>query len=100
MEQKKKRSLKNRLGFFARLVVLAILLFLFVVMIDINMQINSLQDEYDTVSAELEKQKEAVAKVQEALDAPYSEETIRRIAREELGLCNPGDIIFESDSPN
>lgn len=92
--------MKGRLGFFAKLAFLAILFFLFVVMIQINMQINELKSEYDDVSAELAKQKEAVAKVQEELDAPYSEDTIRRIAREELGLCNPGDIIFESDSPN
>ncbi len=90
----------GKLGFFARLAVLAILFFLFVVMIQVNMQINDLREEYDEVAAELVKQQDAVAKVKEELDAPYSEETIRRIAREELGLCNPGDIIFESDSPN
>lgn len=92
--------MQGKLGFFARLAVLAILFFLFVVMIQVNMQINELKEEYDTVAQELKAQKNARDKVQEELDAPYSEETIRRIAREELGLCNPGDIIFESDSPN
>ena len=92
--------MQGKLGFFAKLAVLAILFFLFVVMIQVNMQINELKEEYNHVSLELKAQKDARDKVQEELDAPYSEETIRRIAREELGLCNPGDIIFESDSPN
>lgn len=92
--------MKGKLGFFARLAFLAILFFLFVVMIQVNMQINELKKEYDEVANELARQQDAVAKVQEELDAPYSEDTIRRIAREELNLCNPGDIIFESDSPN
>ena len=78
--------MQGKLGFFARLAVLAILFFLFVVMIQVNMQINELKEEYDTVAQELKAQKNARDKVQEELDAPYSEETIRRIAREELGL--------------
>lgn len=92
--------MKGRLGFFARLALLAILCFLFIVMIQINMQINNLKSEYNAVSADLQKQKESVAKLQAELDAPVTEETIRNKAREELGLCNPGDIIYESDSPN
>lgn len=92
--------MKGRLNFFARLAFLAILFFLFVVMIQVNMQINELREEYDEVKEELVRQQEAVAKVQEELDAPYSEETIRRIAKEQLNLCDPGDILYESDSPN
>lgn len=92
--------MKGKLGFFAKLAFLAILIFLFVVMIQINVQINDLQKQYDEVAAELAAQQEEVAKVQEELDAPYSEETIRRIAKEQLNLSNPGDILYESDSPN
>lgn len=92
--------MKSRLGFFARLAILAILFFLFVVMIQVNMQINEKKLEYQRVATELAKQQEAKDKVEEELSAPYSEETIRQLAREALGLCNPGDIIYESDSPN
>ncbi len=92
--------MKGRLGFFAKLALLAILCFLFVVMIQINMQINNLKAEYNAVAAELAIQEEIVAKLQAEVDAPVTEETIRNKAREDLGLCNPGDIIYESDSPN
>lgn len=92
--------MKGKLGFFARLAFLAILFFLFVVMIQVNMQINELKDERDAVAQELYEQREAVAKVQQSLDAPFSEETIRQIAKDELNLSDPGDIIYESDSPN
>lgn len=92
--------MKGKLSFFAKLTLLAILCFLFVVMIQINMQINNLKAEYNAVAAELAAQEELVLKLQAEVDAPVTEETIRNKAREDLGLCNPGDIIYESDSPN
>jgi len=92
--------MKGKLSFFAKLAFLAILVFLFIVMIQVNIQINDLRAQYRTVEQELKAQREAIARVRGELDAPYSEETIRRIAKEELNLCDPGDIIYQSDSPN
>ena len=92
--------MKQRLGFFVRLAFIAILVFLLIVMIQINIQINDLKKEYDSVATRLREQNDAIDRVREELDAPYSEETIRRIAREELNLSSPGDILYESDSPN
>ena len=92
--------MKGKLSFFTKLAFLAVLVFLFIVMIQVNIQINDLRAQYNSVEQELKQQQEAVARVRNELDAPYSEETIRRIAKEELNLCDPGDIIYQSDSPN
>lgn len=92
--------MKGKLGFFAKLAFFAVLCFLFIVMVQINIQINELKIREAEVQKRLYIQQEAVAKVQAELDAPYSEETIRRIAKNDLNLCDPGDIIYESDLPN
>lgn len=92
--------MKKRSGFFLKLAFLSIVLFLFVVMIQVNIQINERETEYEEVLERLDAQQDEIARVQEELDAPYTEETIRRIAKEQLNLCNPGDIVYESDNPN
>lgn len=92
--------MRNRLGFFAKLALLAILLFLVISIVDQNIEINRLNSEEEKLRAQQQVYTLRVEKLNAELEEDVSEETIKRIARRKLNLRDPGNLIYANDRPN
>ena len=61
------------------------------------MRYNEIEQEREEIAERLEMLMEENERLREELSAPWDEESIKRIARRELGYCLPGEIIYFSD---
>ena len=92
--------MRNKLGFFAKLALLAILLFLVISIVDQNIEINRLNSEEEKLRAQQQVYTLRVEKLNAELEEDVTEETIKRIARRKLNLRDPGNLIYANDRPN
>ena len=92
--------MNKKLGLFAKLAFLSILIFLIISIVQMNIRINTLRQTEQELQNQLDSDKLEMEELGQQLEAELDEEMIKKIAREKLGLREPGDIIFASDLPN
>lgn len=91
---------KNRLGFFTKLAMIAIVFFLVISIVDKNIEINSLKKEEEKKKQELQSYTLQVERLNSQLEEEVTAETIKRIAREKLNLRDPNELVYANDLPN
>lgn len=63
----------------------------------IQLKTNEIMEKTAQMEAEIAKNRETIASLEEELNAPLDREYLIRVARKRLGLCMPDEIIFYSD---
>lgn len=89
------RSKKTSIAVIIALVVFT--LFFIITFFLQRIEIDSLNREYDQLSAKYEKLLEYNNKLQSKYDSDYDEEYIRGVAKDKLNLVLPDEIIFYND---
>ncbi|MBR7165303.1 MAG: septum formation initiator family protein [Clostridia bacterium] len=92
--------MQNKLGFFGKLAFLVIVFFLAISIVNLNIEINSLNKEKEKLQAQYDSYSYRVERLHSQLEEEVTEETIKRIAREKLNLRDPDDIVYANDLPN
>lgn len=90
----------KRLGLFAKLAFLSVLIFLVISVVQMNIRIRDLREDEEALKQQLLEGQLNVEEMNGQLGQELDEELIKKIAREKLNLRDPGDIIFASDLPN
>ena len=90
----------KRLGLFAKLAFLSVLIFLVISVVQMNIRIRDLREDEEALKQQLLEGQLNVEEMNGQLGRELDEELIKKIAREKLNLRDPGDIIFASDLPN
>ncbi len=71
-----------------------IFVFLFVSVINLQVEMNELRAERDARAERIQQLQDNVDELELRIAEPIDDEFIERIAREELGYCMPNEIIF------
>jgi len=82
---------------FVKIAVLVFSVFCFVTFITLQLENNSMRDKADSLNKKIQEYETYISDLKNALDAPMDEEYIAEIARTELGLRYPQEVIFYSD---
>ena len=97
---------KPKLNFWTKLAFIAVFILLLVIVIKLNMQINNTKVEFEKIIIEhaqrqlsIEQIKADIAKLPDNVEE-LDEETLKKIASEELGLRDSDVIIFANSQPN
>ena len=88
-------ALKNNL--LVKLALLIIAAFCLVSMVTFVIRYNSLKQQRDMLAADIAALEERIDAVQAALDTPFDDEYVIKIAREKLNLRLPEEVVFYND---
>ncbi len=91
--------MRKSLVFFGKIVFAVVVVFLVVIIIDKNLQINDLKEKEKKVREQMQAYTLQVERLNTQLEEEVTEETIKRIARERLNLRDPGDLIYANEQP-
>lgn len=83
-----------------RVSALLIVVFFAVAFISLKLQNNELSSRLDAINAEIEKTQDSIDAMNAELSEPYDDAYVEKIAREELGLRYPQEIVFYSGEGN
>ncbi|MBE6599293.1 MAG: hypothetical protein E7638_07630 [Ruminococcaceae bacterium] len=89
----KRRS--NKL--FEKVAMLVFCVFCLVSLVLLQLEKNDLKEEADKLEAEISELQTYAEELQATLDEPFDEEYIENIAKSELGLRYPQEVIFYSN---
>ncbi|MEA4942088.1 hypothetical protein SDC9_121679 [bioreactor metagenome] len=92
-KQKKSRQ-QIRLGFFGRLLLLALIAVLGWQLYHLRSQVESAEAQKAQLTAQVGAQQQNNDKLQKAIDGGGTQDQMEEIARDELGLVAPGDRVF------
>lgn len=81
-------------GLFTKIVVLVLLVYLATTLLDLRSQIASVQTERDTLKTQVTVQSQRNAELSDAVENKNDPERITDVAREKLGLVEPGEKVF------
>lgn len=96
MEKKKiKRS-----NLIIRISFILIFVFLFISVINLQVQIRDLRVEREKRAAQLQTLQDSIDELELRLSTPIDDKYIERIARDRLGYRKPGEIIYYNDIAN
>ncbi len=88
--------LKSNGMFKLALCVLA--LFCVIMIVTLQLQFNRLKQQKAALSEELAAAEERIDQIQTALNTPFDDEYIIKIAREKLNLRLPEEVVFYNDT--
>lgn len=95
------RPKRKRVSPVVKIAVICILLVFVVISIKMNIDINDKKSELNIINEELRKRELEIQKTESEIDTfVLNEDTIKKIAREKLGLRENDTIIFENSQPN
>ena len=83
-----------------RVVVLVIVVFFGVVFVSLRLKNNELETKADSLRAQIETVNDEIDELEASLERPMDDEYIEEIARDELGLRYPQEIVFYSGEGN
>lgn len=106
MAELQKANKKAKLNFFTKICIFVVFVLLFVIVVQMNMRINDrkvvlqkMQEEFAQRQLSIEQIKSDIAKLPDNVE-DLDEETIKKIASQELNLCDNNVIIFANSQPN
>jgi cell division protein FtsB len=88
-------SWKNSVMFRATLLILV--LFSIIMIVHLQLEYNSLRAKRDALEAQVSAAEDRVEALNSALETPFDDEYIIRVAREKLNLRLPEEIVFYND---
>lgn len=95
------RPQRKRVNPFIKIAVVCMLLVFVAISIKMNIDINDKKSELNIINEELAKRELEIQKTESEINTfVLNEETIKKIAREKLGLRENDTIIFENSQPN
>ena len=83
-----------------RVVVLVVVVFFGVVFVSLRLQNNELETKAESLRGQIEETNDKIDALQASIDRPMDDEYIEEIARDELGLRYPQEIVFYSGDGN
>ncbi len=86
--------MQRKTNLVLRIAAGCIFVFLFVSVINLQVQMNELRAERDARLERIQHLQDDVDELELRIAEPIDDEFIERIAREELGYCMPNEIIF------
>ena len=89
-----------KLNMFSRIVIGAVILFLAITAVKIQLEINELQEKKIALNEQIDDYVFSIDKIQNDLNTPVDEDYIIRIAKEKLNLRLPEEIIFYNNLAN
>jgi cell division protein FtsB len=89
---------KVKAGFFTKLLVLILLTALAGQLYHLRSQVEDAQAQKEALSAQVAEQQQVNEQLQSGIDNGGSEEEMKRIAREQLGLVEPTEKVFYDTS--
>ena len=90
----------RRSNLIIRIAFIMIFVFLFISVINLQVQIRDLRIERDKRVAEVRSLQDSIDELELRLSTPIDDKYIERIARDKLGYRNPGEIIYYNDIAN
>ena len=90
------QMLKSNGMFKLALCVLAV--FCVIMIVTLQLQFNRLKQQKAALSEEVAAAEERIEQIQAALDTPFDDEYIIKIAREKLNLRLPEEVVFYNDT--
>ncbi len=91
-------AIKNhKSNLIIRVAFILIFIFLFVSVINLQVQMKDLRDARDARLAQVQSLSDSIDELELRIAAPMDEEYIERVAREKLGYRKPNEIIFYND---
>lgn len=98
MAKTAKKSSKVKAGFFTKVLILVLLGALGSQLYHLHSQVAEAQAQKDALSYQVAEQQQTNDQLQAGIDNGGSEEEMKRIAREELGLVDPNEKVFYDTS--
>jgi cell division protein FtsL len=86
----------TKAGFITKLVILILCVYLTISLLNIRGKIQSAQASYADLQAQVTAQAAENAALSEHIENRDDPETILEIAKEKLGLVEPGEIVFQN----
>ncbi len=82
-------------GMLLRTLIILLVFFLLASVVFLQGQYTELKKEQDTILLRMDNRSQDMTYLEERLNGDLNdEEYIRRVAREELGLCSPDEMIY------
>lgn len=85
---------------FVRVALLVLAAFCVVTILSLQLEYNRMKTERDALSAQIAEAQQKVDELQNALDTPFDDEYVIKIAREKLNYRLPEEIVFYNDLNN
>ena len=85
----------KRISFLLKLSILVLVLYGTFTLASIGNQLDAKEAEIQSLSAAIANTQNEIARLQESLTSVRTDEGVASIARDELGLVAPGEIIFK-----
>lgn len=92
----KKKNIR-RSNLIIRVAFILIFIFLFVSVINLQVQMKELREERDKRAQSVQSLSDAIDELELRIATPMDDEYIERIARDKLGYRKPNEIIFYND---
>ena len=83
----------KRAGLLTKLVIVVLLVYLATSLLDLRGQIQSVQEERDTLEQQVEEQRLANKQLEDAIENSDDPETLERVAREK-GYVKEGETLY------
>ncbi len=89
--------MKRRTNIFVKAAVCFFLVFAFVTILNLSMQVSTLKEKQGQLEVQVYEKKLAVEQLKDEYAQEMDEEYIQKIAREELGYRMPGEVVYYND---
>ncbi len=89
--------MKRRTNIFVKAAVCFFLVFAFVTILNLSMQVSTLKEKQGQLEVQVYEKKLAVEQLKDEYAQEMDEEYIQKIAREELGCRMPGEGVYYND---
>ncbi len=89
--------MKRRTNIFVKAAVCFFLVFAFVTIINLSMQVSTLKEKQEQLTEQVYEKKLAVEQLKDEYAQEMDEEYIQKVAREELGYRMPGEVVYYND---
>ena len=84
----------KRSGFLSTVVVVCRLVFVALTLLNVQSQIQEAEEELDVYLAAVDEQRETNATLEENIANSDDPDTVLDVAKDKLGLVEPGEVIF------
>ncbi|MBP1736631.1 MAG: hypothetical protein H6Q60_512 [Oscillospiraceae bacterium] len=89
----------KKAGMVTKIVIVTLFIFLTTTLLGLRSQVQQLKQEQEEAANQVEEQTRVNAELSDSIENSSDPERIQAIAREKLGLVEPGEIVFY-DSDN
>lgn len=89
--------MRTRTNVFVKAAICIFLVFAFIMIINLSMQVNELKQKQQQLSSRVSEKELEVEQLKDMYERDIDEEYIQKIAREELGYRMPGEVVYYND---